>query len=556
MKKCAVIIGVNQTGRLPVLDAAVRNAERFNEWALSQEYKTTPLTDADGPVSVGQIKKAVNDFVEKRSYDLMIIYFSGHGILQGAEDEYWLLSGAPGDANEAVLVAPSAAFARRSGIPHVVFISDACRSVPKDPLISGMLGSVIFPNTEAPDTDPTLDIFYATKPGNAAYEVAAEDAVAGYRSIFTDCLLEALGGGVPELLEELTESGRDYRVVLSQELKRYLREAVPLAARSANITLQQLPESRVESVKPRYLSRFVDEDRLWLEATAKLGTERRLTPQLDFLNESPVNPLAQFMQVQANFQKSSDFSTGLTIAGLADAPTLAGLDLDAEIFSEKDAWQVRFNGDSLPKRVLLILPGGNAVPIAILPDFIGVLVMQGNQVLNVNYTPSPSSARYNAAQENDMAMQQRRARIALSAREGEAWFTGDGDYLINTASYLREYKRFDPTLGLYAAYAYAGAGDFRGVRSIFRYMKREPEPVLFDIALLSQFLRPDFNPRILRNAWPMCPLLNKGWSYLAGNPDRYPEDLRELSKHRIPGLWTTFKPAGIDRFFELQSFML
>jgi len=262
------------------------------------------------------------------------------------------------------------------------------------------------------------------------------------------------------------------------------------------------------------------------------------------------------MQVQANFQKSNNFSTGLTVVGLNDAPKLAGSELDAEIFSENDAWQIRFNGEKLPKQVLLILPGGNALPVAVLRDFIGVLVLYGDQLLNVNYIPSPVNTRYDLAHENDTALQQRRARIALSAREGEAWFAGDEGYLINTASYLREYKRFDPTLGLYAAYAYAAAGDFRGVRSIYRYMKREPEPVLFDIALLSQYLYPKTYAGTIRNAWPMCPLLNKGWSYLAGNPERYPEDLRNLSRFRLPGLWTTFKPEGIDRFFELQPFKL
>jgi len=556
MKKCAVIIGVNETGRLPVLDAAVRNADRFDVWAKSQEYETIPLTDTAGPVSVAKIKEAIKSFTDARSFDLMIVYFSGHGMLQGAEDEYWLLSGAPEDPNEAVLVTPSAVFARRCGIPHVVFISDACRSAPRDPLISGMMGSVIFPNLEAPDIDHTFDIFYATKPGNPAYEVPAEQATAGYTSVFTDCMLDALDGSVPELLEHLEDSGRDYRVVLSQVLKRYLREAVPTAARRANITLHQLPESRVESIKPRYLSIFKPDDRAEKTMPLKLEMERGLNAQLDFLGSNAVNPLAQFMQVQANFQKSNNFSTGLTVVGLNDAPKLAGSELDAEIFSENDAWQIRFNGEKLPKQVLLILPGGNALPVAVLRDFIGVLVLYGDQLLNVNYIPSPVNTRYDLAHENDTALQQRRARIALSAREGEAWFAGDEGYLINTASYLREYKRFDPTLGLYAAYAYAAAGDFRGVRSIYRYMKREPEPVLFDIALLSQYLYPKTYAGTIRNAWPMCPLLNKGWSYLAGNPERYPEDLRNLSRFRLPGLWTTFKPEGIDRFFELQPFKL
>ena len=46
-------------------------------------------------------------------------------------------------------------------------------------------------------------------------------------------------------------------------------------------------------------------------------------------------------------------------------------------------------------------------------------------------------------------------------------------------------KSFDPTLGLYAAYAYAQSGNYPEVLSVFRYMRRDPAPVLFDVAMLA-----------------------------------------------------------------------
>src|SRR5262245_12115055 len=58
------------------------------------------------------------------------LYFSGHGYWKN-NAELWLLSKAPGDADEAVSWVETIELARDSGIPHVVVISDACRSIPQ-----------------------------------------------------------------------------------------------------------------------------------------------------------------------------------------------------------------------------------------------------------------------------------------------------------------------------------------------------------------------------------------------------------------------------------------
>ena len=54
------------------------------------------------------------------------------------------------------------------------------------------------------------------------------------------------------------------------------------------------------------------------------------------------------------------------------------------------------------------------------------------------------------------------------------------------ADKVRQLKVFDPTLGLYAAYAYAGAGVDWQVQSVAEYMKRDLGCELFDVAMLAQ----------------------------------------------------------------------
>ena len=61
-------------------------------------------------------------------------------------NEYWLLSGAPDDPQEAVKVASSVALARYCGIPHVVLVSDACRTAAESIQAQNVEGSSIFPN--------------------------------------------------------------------------------------------------------------------------------------------------------------------------------------------------------------------------------------------------------------------------------------------------------------------------------------------------------------------------------------------------------------------------
>jgi hypothetical protein len=75
---------------------------------------------------------------------------TGHGILLAPGTEYWLLSGAPQNPNEAVNLLRSAEDARNASIPHVIFFSDACRStVPGAPL-NGVVGGSIFPIARLP----------------------------------------------------------------------------------------------------------------------------------------------------------------------------------------------------------------------------------------------------------------------------------------------------------------------------------------------------------------------------------------------------------------------
>src|SRR5690349_16838550 len=127
----AVFIGVSQAGRLPRLEAAIAGVAKMREWATVDqgfdESSVKVITDATGPVTVRNIKTAVSELLTNTGLEQILIYFAGHGVNLGGA-EYWLLSGAPADSDEAVNLDGSVSLARMSGVPHVVFISDACRT--------------------------------------------------------------------------------------------------------------------------------------------------------------------------------------------------------------------------------------------------------------------------------------------------------------------------------------------------------------------------------------------------------------------------------------------
>ena len=162
---------------MTTLNAAVSGARDFRAWAKRQGCDTVLLVD-DGAnkVALVNIFDEVKRIVRAGTYSQLIIYFSGHGILSAPGTEFWLLSRAPENGNEAVNLFRSVTDARNSGIPHVVFVSDACRSSVKGPPLSQVSGGTIFPSRPYSQHQGEADIYYATHPGDPAFEVPESEA--------------------------------------------------------------------------------------------------------------------------------------------------------------------------------------------------------------------------------------------------------------------------------------------------------------------------------------------------------------------------------------------
>ena len=140
------------------------------------------------------------------------------------------------------------------------------------------------------------------------------------------------------------------------------------------------------------------------------------------------------------------------------------------------------SGVGPPPTILIWFTDGTGVALPVLTEFIGTVVIVHGQVLTVDFTPSENSVRYPAFNAQRRQVKQRRAAAAVAA--GSCGFHLSKPAAETFATYAQTLKSLDPTLGLFAAYAYALAGNREGVASVMQWMTFDG-PLLFDVGMLA-----------------------------------------------------------------------
>ena len=551
MDRCAVVIGVNKTGDLPVLRAAASGAREFAAWATAQGMDVTLLTDDNGRVSLGDVNASIRNYVQRRTFGQLIVFFSGHGILRAPDYELWLLSGAPDDPNDAVNVPGSVWLARNVGIPHVIIISDACRSRPNTSRLSQVQGGVIFPNESPKTPRPAVDVFYAALPGDPALEVSTKDATENYRGVFTDCLLKGLRGDVPDIIVNIRDQqlSEPKWVVPSWQLKPYLEREVPNEAARIHIKLQQDPDIRVESHAPNYLADVAPPK----SSTTTIVDSASRNAKFDVGRRLRVLNTAEAVSrlIKAKGRESFETRTGFSVLGTAVERAIV-TNSACDLFEENGAYQIRVHNDGSegPARSALIqIERGIGVPLAVLPGFIGTIVVENGHVVTVTYLPSRHTLKHDEYLDVAAEVNERRAFVAVAARNGSFRLESSAA-AVDGAKFLRTQKSIDPTLGLYAAYAYAQAGDLEGIESVFDYMSSEPEPILFDVAMLAnKFDKKHGHGGRLPQIAPFCPMLTQGWALIEPNEMWLQTIIRRVREDLRPGLWTSIEKSGVAKLW-------
>jgi hypothetical protein len=581
MKRAAVLIGVDKTGNLPELKDAAKGTRRMKKWATQQGMDPiTVLTDEHGPVDVGDIKKAIRKVVDAGA-DQLVIYFAGHGVNIGY-GEYWLLSDAPVDSQAAVNVEGSNILARYCGIPHVVFISDACRTAAEGIQAQRVTGSEIFPNETADTLENPVDLFFACTLGRPAHEVRDPNITASeFTALYTSELHQALLGKRPEILA-LSKDKPDIALLRPQSLKTYLSSAI--SRRIKDLALQtkiiQVPDARLTSDKETaWISSLTYEDipASWWLQQAKGGLEAPPSP-----SESAEKPPITVASVSTSLvqsvldEDSTKLSTELEKARTSDVAGARDLVVAAEQIAkpfgpthfeskcgfkirgariieaysraaqtelfEMPGQVVRVDTDAYSRAsVLLVLEQGTGILLPAIPDFIGVLTVEEGELVDVAYEPSDNSWRW--APFWQRAAEIRALRSIASSSMTRGVFRLEGANALEIAKRMQYAKGVDPTLAVYAAYAYNDLRRRDLIREMSRYMRDDIGAPLFDVAMLSG----ELNARNVANSdvFSYMPLLAQGWALLSAYRVSLPDSLAELHRTLVPSVWTMFDQEGI-----------
>ncbi|MCD0499257.1 caspase family protein [Achromobacter sp. MY14] len=592
MDRAIVLIGVSQTrGHLGRLEAVESAVDLMEQWARGQGIpadRIARITDGAGePVTTHQIYRWVRHFVEQDPVEQLIVYFSGHGSLVGRA-EFWHLSDAPADQNAAVNLTGSIETALYSSVRHVVFISDACRTVVRGMAQARMQGAGIFPNPIDDDDSREVDTFYATRLGAPALEVPVRvGANHVYKAAYTEVLSDVLRGTRPHLVER--------GFIRPLPLKKALKKLVPeyLRKHGLPVSVDQRPDALLYSGDQAWIARFdlgvpqagsnglvamissdaesgrSDSDELGPEdgdpedKSAPLSAEGLVSRALchpfdDASLEIP--PLHALSEQARDVLHKAVAAVGEDVPGL-EAPGLVVigqrvqgvrcLEYDGAIKPGFGSVGATGSADTAtfhywefpdlwtPKQAMVQLRDGSGLLVPVFHGCIATLRWDAEERIALHYDPL-----YAQADTDDMRqLQWLRAVVAEAAKQNV--FEVDKTSAQALDERMAKLQFLDPALALYAAYAYREIGEIDRIRELRDYMFQRLGVHLFDLALLSRdLLRGPYTPT---DFMPATPLLSTGWVLMDALGHTLPAELRSLRQYDTGQLWAHYSPQGMQR---------
>lgn len=586
MIRAGVFIGVDQTGQLHQLKDAAAGARRMHEWALKQGLdpaRAVLITDANEPVDAAQVIKTIKAFHQGAGVEQILVYFAGHGV-NIDKNEYWLLSDAPKDPLSVINVRGSVAQAEYGLARHVVVISDACR-VPAEGIQGqgvASISSVVFPN-DVPDGGlRPVDTFYGTGLGRAAAEVrdpaiVATEASESFRALYTDALLDGLAGqGDFDLVPDV--AGEPGLYVRPKALSDWLEKEVPRRVKARGLLgrVNQKPEARVCASDLTWLARLdpaavpprapssrdallgapsaADTARLattGIVRAAVRGDQPQVSQRLDAARAVPAPEVADLARTARNLALPfgplhMESQCGFKLRG-AQVESALAMRARAELLPGDGGapggavrlWDLQGPAAS----VVLRLQGGFGCVIPAVAGFLTALSFDGDELVDVSYEPSDNHGRFGEYQARLGELRTLRAVAAAASRQGRFHLEGDDAQAL--AMQMQVAKGIDPTMAIYAAYAYDDLQLVERIRSMQDVLAGDLNLRWFDVSLLARSLLGktiDRDSRVL----PFVPLLSQGWALLPAHRVRLHPLLDGLQATMKPSLWSLYDARGVE----------
>lgn len=594
-KAAAVVIGVNTTGGLTPLTSAADGAERLAHWLASDGFDVTCLTDRTTPVTRHDIEQAIRAYVTMPArYELLLVYFSGHGYWS-ARNDTWLLSGAPDEPEEAVNLFTATERAKYTGIPNIVFISDACRSIPDSRTASSITGTGLFPSFRDVTRASKIDSFKATLEAIPAWEGMIDGRK---QSLLTAALLSAFEQPEPDMIRDVQVGGGSLLIIPNRRLEDYLQRKVdeflavidPMITQDLDITVPSSDLVYLATVRQKPQSADVGAPP---DAPLPMNPPAGLEPLL--VPPPHSKPSRGVRQRSAGREVAAAISSVLSTSGFGGAMAKDALTLDDPVAAEDvrartpvenlthlesqcgfgvsgaviaDATVSQYAGaahaevlstgtpggepglirifTSAPVSCAIRFADGRSTVVAALPGYIGHIAAGPDGVRNVSYVPSNNTSRYADYEQRRDELDQMRALVAVAVERNVFAFRSarTADAL---ASRIRFVKTIDPTLGLYAGLAFSRSGNETEQTSVMLAMRDDLGADLYDVRVFADRLpvgRAENVPVV-----PFCPMLTESWNLLIARDTKLDPMLHEMRGYLANSLWSTFNPDIADDIF-------
>jgi hypothetical protein len=202
--------------------------------------------------------------------------------------------------------------------------------------------------------------------------------------------------------------------------------------------------------------------------------------------------------------------------------------------------------------VLIRIAENVGIVIPAIPGFIAGLTFDDGELIDVAYEPSRNTWRWDPYNDRAAGIRALRA-IAASASQHVQFRLDQADALL-VAKRMQYAKGVDPTLAIYAAYAYHDLQAIDRIRDMSAYLRNDVGVTFFDLALLGRVLLdrtigPD--DRIV----PFVPLLSQGWTFLRAHRVKLHPALAGIDRTMQDSLWSLFDAAGLDKLRQAMQTM-
>lgn len=192
--------------------------------------------------------------------------------------------------------------------------------------------------------------------------------------------------------------------------------------------------------------------------------------------------------------------------------------------------------------VAIKFANGKCSILPALAGYIGHVTYENEGVSNVSYTPHVNHRSFLSYKYEKRRIDHFRAIVALAVDCNTFTVNSDNE-ATQLANKIRTKKMIDPTLGLYAAYAFSQAGEENFVLGVLNEMRADLEVDLFDVQLLASR---EIQHPINISTVPFCPILTQSWNLMRPRGIELPKPMGELTQYLCNSLWTTFEKDATD----------